>query len=141
PDMTALAEGTARRSPAGTTARQGGGGDRSVAAAFTRTPYYVLTGGLAVLFLFPLVWATVASVSPQPNTNQRVGWGFGNYVELAGYQAGLGTYLTNSLVVSSLTVVFTLVVSLLGGYAFARFRFPGRNVLFMVTLAILMVPY
>ena len=40
-----------------------------------------------------------------------------------------------------LTVVVTLVVSILGGYAFARFTFPGRNVLFLVTLAILMVPY
>ncbi|MFD6735882.1 carbohydrate ABC transporter permease, partial [Micromonospora aurantiaca] len=43
--------------------------------------------------------------------------------------------------VSLLTVVLTLAVSLLGGYAFARFRFPGRNALFLLTLAILMVPY
>jgi multiple sugar transport system permease protein len=106
-----------------------------------RTPYFVLSGGLAIIFMFPLVWAAVASVSPQGNTNQRVGWGFGNYVELAGYQAGLRTYLTNSITVSTLTVLFTLVISLLGGYAFARFQFPGKNVLFMVTLAILMVPY
>jgi multiple sugar transport system permease protein len=40
-----------------------------------------------------------------------------------------------------MTVVFTLSVSLLGGYAFANFRFPGRNALFLLTLAILMVPY
>jgi multiple sugar transport system permease protein len=38
-------------------------------------------------------------------------------------------------------VVLTLLISTLGGYAFARFRFPGRNALFMLTLAILMVPY
>ena len=38
-------------------------------------------------------------------------------------------------------MALTLVVSLLGGYAFARFRFPGRNLLFLLTLAILMVPY
>ena len=40
-----------------------------------------------------------------------------------------------------MTVVLTLIVSLLGGYAFARFRFPGKNLLFLATLAILMVPY
>jgi multiple sugar transport system permease protein len=34
-----------------------------------------------------------------------------------------------------------LVVSLLGGYAFALFNFPGKNLLFLATLAILMVPY
>ena len=42
---------------------------------------------------------------------------------------------------SLLTVLLTLVVSLLGGYAFARFRFPGKDLLFLSTLAILMVPY
>jgi len=106
-----------------------------------RTPYYVLTGGLAIIFLFPLVWAAVASVSPQGGTNQANGWGFGNYVTLANYQSGVVAYIGNSLIISSLTVVFTLAISLLGGYAFARFSFPGKNLLFMVTLAILMVPY
>jgi multiple sugar transport system permease protein len=43
--------------------------------------------------------------------------------------------------VSVMTVVFTLAVSLFGGYAFANFKFPGRNLLFLITLAILMVPY
>jgi len=38
-------------------------------------------------------------------------------------------------------VVLTVGISLLGGYAFARFRFPGKNLLFMLTLSILMVPY
>ncbi len=42
---------------------------------------------------------------------------------------------------SVLTVLLTLVVSLLGGYAFAMFHFPGKDLLFMATLAILMVPY
>ncbi|GAA0454579.1 ABC transporter permease [Actinoplanes capillaceus] len=106
-----------------------------------RTPQHVVGGGLAVLFLSPLVWAAVASVSPQAGTAQTSGWGLGNYQTLANYQAGIGQYLLNSTVVSVLTVLFTLGVSLLGGYAFAMFRFPGRNLLFLVTLAILMVPY
>ena len=106
-----------------------------------RTPSRVLTGGLALLFLFPLVWAGLASVSPQAGTNQPHGWGLGNYHTLANYQDGIVQYLLNSTLVSSMTVVFTLGVSLLGGYAFAMFRFPGRNALFLVTLAILMVPY
>jgi multiple sugar transport system permease protein len=109
--------------------------------ALSRTPYYVLTGGLAVIFLFPLVWASVASVSPQGGTAQSDGWGFNNYETLAGYQAGIWQYLLNSVLVSGMTVLFTLSVSLLGGYAFAMFRFPGRNALFLLTLAILMVPY
>lgn len=106
-----------------------------------RTPQHVLAGGLAIVFLFPLAWAAVASVSPQAGTAQISGWGLGNYQTLANYQAGVVQYLINSTVVSGLTVAVTLVVSVLGGYAFALFRFPGRNLLFLITLAILMVPY
>ncbi|MFB9377032.1 carbohydrate ABC transporter permease [Kineococcus gynurae] len=104
-------------------------------------PRHVLTGALALLFVAPLLWAGGASVSPQGGTAQAVGWGFGNYETLAGYQAGLLRYLWNSTYLSLLTVVFTLVVSTLGGYAFAVYRFPGKNVLFLSVLAILMVPY
>ncbi|BBH70579.1 ABC transporter permease [Actinoplanes sp. OR16] len=109
--------------------------------SWIRIPQNVLAGALGIIFLFPLAWAAVASVSPQAGTAQVDGWGFGNYETLANYQAGIGQYLINSTIVSVLTVLFTLVVSVLGGYAFAMFTFPGRNVLFLVTLAILMVPY
>jgi len=106
-----------------------------------RTPFWVLTGALAVIFLFPLVWTAVSSVSPHAGTSQVDGWGFGNYQTLAHYQAGIWRYIANSAFVAGLVVVLTLGISTLGGYAFARFRFPGKDVLFMVTLAILMVPY
>lgn len=38
-------------------------------------------------------------------------------------------------------MIVTLVVATLGGYAFARFRFPGKDALFLLVLSILMVPY
>ncbi|MFH8252762.1 carbohydrate ABC transporter permease [Microbacterium sp. B2969] len=104
-------------------------------------PYFVFTGALALLFLYPLVWTTVSSFSPQAGSAQTDGWGFGNYVSLANFQAGIWVYLGNSLFVSLLTVILTLVTSFLGGYAFARFSFPGKNLLFLLVLAILMVPY
>jgi multiple sugar transport system permease protein len=106
-----------------------------------RTPYYVLTGGLAVIFLFPILWAAVASVSPQAATGQTVGVGLGNYTTLFNYGAGLPRFVFNSAFVAFMVVAITLVVSSLGGYAFARFEFPGRDALFLLTLAILMVPY
>jgi multiple sugar transport system permease protein len=106
-----------------------------------RTPYYVLTGGLAIIFLFPILWAAVASVSPQAATGQTVGVGLGNYITLFNYGAGLPRFLFNSVFVAFMVVAITLVVSGLGGYAFARFNFPGRDLLFLLTLAILMVPY
>jgi multiple sugar transport system permease protein len=108
---------------------------------FGRTPYWVLTGGLAVLFLFPIVWSAVASVSPSAGSSQVYGYGFGNYVTLANFGTGLPRFAFNSAVISILTVCLVLTVSTLGGYAFARFSFPGKNLLFLATLAILMVPY
>jgi multiple sugar transport system permease protein len=101
----------------------------------------VVSAALAVIFLFPLLWGGYSSVKGQPGTNQPDGFGFGNYQAMARYGEGLATYLTNTAIVSGLTVLGTCLISLLGGYGFARFRFPGKNVLFLATLAILMVPY
>jgi multiple sugar transport system permease protein len=106
-----------------------------------RTGYYTTAAALAILFLFPLVWAGWASVKPTPGSGQQIGYGFGNFVKLANYGKGLPTYLLNSTLIAVMTVVATLFVSTLAGYAFARFRFPGRNLLFLAILAILMVPY
>lgn len=53
--------------------------------------------------------------------------GFANYTKLASFQSGIWVYLGNSLFVSLLTVALTLIVSFFGGYAFARFSFPGRT--------------
>lgn len=104
-------------------------------------PYVVFTGALAIIFLYPLVWTTISSFSPQAGSAQTDGWGIGNYISLANFQAGIWVYLGNSLFVSLLTVALTLVISFFGGYAFARFSFPGKNLLFLLVLAILMVPY
>jgi multiple sugar transport system permease protein len=106
-----------------------------------RTGYYTTMSALAILFLFPLVWAGWASVKPTPGSGQSSGYGLGNFHKLASYGKGLPTYLLNSVLVAAMTVLGTLVVATLAGYAFARFRFPGRNLLFLATLAILMVPY
>jgi len=102
----------------------------------SRIGYSVTGAALAILFLFPLLWSGWASV--------RTGSGFGleNYDRLFTSDNGVRPHhVINSLVVSALTVGGTLFVATLGGYAFGRFKFPGRDVLFLITLAILMVPY
>jgi multiple sugar transport system permease protein len=105
--------------------------------------FYSSSTVLAVLFLFPLVWTLFSSVHGHEATNgaSQNGFGLANYRRLFDYGAGIGTYLLNSAVVSVITVVLTVAIATLGGYAIARFRFRGRNLLFLVTLAILMVPY
>jgi multiple sugar transport system permease protein len=115
--------------------------------ALRTTAFHAVSGALAVAFLFPLVWAFINSVKTReeasrvPPTWFPESLSLENYSGLTSYGEGLGTYLFNSIVLSALTIVGTVVVCVLGGYGFARYRFRGRGALFGVTLAILMVPY
>ncbi len=52
-----------------------------------------------------------------------------------------GRALTNTTLVTMLVVVGQLVTSVLGGYAFARLRFPGRDMLFVLYLGTIMIPF
>lgn len=106
-----------------------------------RIGFHTTGAALAILFLFPLLWSGYSSVAGQAGTSQASGFGFGNYDRLVRYGEGLPVYFLNSLEISAMAVAGTLVVSGFGGYAFARFSFPGKNLLFLATLAILMVPY
>ena len=103
--------------------------------------YYVGSTVLAAIFLFPVAWTLWSSVHGTQATAGGQGTGVDNYRRLIDYGEGFARYFVNSMVVSTLTVAGTLVISLLGGYAFAFLPFRGRGVLFVAALAILMVPY
>lgn len=49
-------------------------------------------------------------------------------------------YFLNSLIVSSMTTIWQVLFSAFAGYAFARLRFPGRNIIFAIFLITMMVP-
>jgi multiple sugar transport system permease protein len=109
---------------------------------------WIFFGGfvLALVFVAPLVWSAVTSVKPPgeaasgsialPSTLSAA-----NYERLTAYGAGIITYLANSIIVSGITIVGTLVVGTLAGYGFSRFDFPFKNVFFLVILATLMIPF
>jgi ABC-type glycerol-3-phosphate transport system permease component len=78
---------------------------------------------------FPLSWK---SLIPSAPTDQ-------NYVMLF-TSLGFGRSLVNTLIASVGQVVVSVVVSTLAGYAFARLRFPGRDVLFALILSTAFVP-
>jgi multiple sugar transport system permease protein len=109
--------------------------------------FHTVSMFLAAVFLFPLLWALLNSLKTKDEANQQPPTWFphslslDNYRNLASFDQGVGTYLTNSIVVAALTVLGSVVVCVLGGYGFARFTFHGKSVLFGATLAILMVPY
>jgi multiple sugar transport system permease protein len=102
---------------------------------------------LALLFAMPMVWAAIVSVMPAEQAAKGPppwlpsGVDSGNYDSLAAYGAGIGNYILNSVIVSGITVVGTLLVGTLGGYGFSRFEFPFKGPLFLVILATLMIPF
>ncbi len=49
--------------------------------------------------------------------------------------------ILNSLIITAGNVLLTLIISTLAGYAFARFQFKGKNLLFMTMMMMMMVPY
>lgn len=69
-----------------------------------------------------------------PDTPQLV-----NYRE-AIVEASFARYFFNSVIITTLTVAGMLVTATLAAYAFARIRFPGRDLLFITLLATLMIP-
>jgi len=103
---------------------------------------------LAALFLFPLAWSFLNSVkTPRealsvPPTYLPTTVVFDNYIELTTYgRGGVVRRVTNSTIVALITVVGTIILSTLGGYGFARFSFKGKNVLFIMVLSTLMIPF
>ena len=72
----------------------------------------------------------VANLTAHPENYQKV-------TELG----GLDRSLTNTALVTILVVVGQLATSVVGGYAFARLRFPGRDSLFLVYLGTIMIPF
>jgi len=72
----------------------------------------------------------VSSVSARPQ----------NYTQVR-EAAGLDRSLTNTALVTLLVVVGQVFTSIMGGYAFARIRFPGRDQLFLVYLGSIMIPF
>lgn len=110
-------------------------------------PYHVTGLVLAFLFLFPLLWSTLnsfktpAEASSSPPTLWPQEWSTANYEELLSNGEGLGQYIGNSLIVAGVSVLLTIVIATLGGYGFARFRFPGKNIVFLAVIAVLMVPH
>ena len=64
-----------------------------------------------------------------------------NYLQIFHYQAGIGVYVGNSLAIAALTIVLCLVLSVPAGFSLARFELPGKEIIFLVLLASMMLPF
>jgi len=64
-----------------------------------------------------------------------------NYVTLNSFGDGLWISAQNSIYVSVMTVILSVIVSVLAGYGFSRFRFPFKDLFFVLILSTIMIPF
>ncbi|EGD44120.1 sugar ABC transporter, permease protein [Nocardioidaceae bacterium Broad-1] len=116
-----------------------------IAGRFWRGVGLVVLLLAAVVALGPLLWTLTTSLrTPAEAFTNPPKWlpvnpDFGNYSAVF-QQVPIGTFLINSTIVTVLIVVGQTITCTLSGYAFAMIRFPGRNAIFGIFLATMMVP-
>jgi ABC-type glycerol-3-phosphate transport system permease component len=99
----------------------------------------------AVVVAFPFYWQLATSLkAPEDIHRWPPTWlpwppRFDNYIDLASV-VPLLTYLKNSLLVVGLVVLGTVLSCSLAAYGFARLRFPGRDVIFIVLISAMIMP-
>jgi multiple sugar transport system permease protein len=106
---------------------------------------YAILIGYALLMFVPFAWTVITSfktlpdsirltIVPQPFTLDAWRYAVENLTP------SVVVLFVNSFIIAIAVTLTNLVLGSLGGYAFARLRFPGREVLFLLVLATLMIP-
>lgn len=98
------------------------------------------------VFMLPLFWMVITSLKskaqvlayPPIYLPRPINWS--NYVDALTFLP-FGRFLNNTLLIAVFVIVGELVSSTLVAYGFARFRFPGRDLLFLVLVTTMMVPF
>ncbi|MFZ3070727.1 MAG: carbohydrate ABC transporter permease [Anaerolineaceae bacterium] len=118
-------------------------GKNSFGRVFGKALLYVILILGAVIFIFPFFWMISTSLMTLGETITRAivpkvpQWS--NYVD-AWEQAKFSKYFLNSVLVTVGTLAGLLFTSILAGYAFGRIEFKGKNLLFGLFLATMMIP-
>jgi ABC-type glycerol-3-phosphate transport system permease component len=100
---------------------------------------------LGIVLMLPFYWAVIGSLKQVTEVRQipLVWWPavpqWGNFLSVWQTQF-FPNWVMNSVFLTVVATTGTVASSSLAGYAFARFRFPGRGLLFTITLATLMLP-
>jgi ABC-type glycerol-3-phosphate transport system permease component len=109
----------------------------------TRSTGYVTLVIISAATVFPFLWMIATSLRPGNTV-------FGGRLvprsittdayQRAWTQLEYPTHLWNSIYVTTATVVIVLALSTLGGYAFAKLDFPGKQIIYVILLSTLMLP-
>lgn len=116
---------------------------RAGSQVFNRVLLYVLLTLIAALFAIPFVYMIITSFKTIPDS-VNVSFVPHPFTTSAWHevwtQYDFPRFIENSLFLAVVITACNILLGGLGGYAFARLRFPGRNILFFMVLGTLMVP-
>ena len=113
----------------------------------TTGSYYLAATALALGFLFPLLYIAYRSFLPANADATGIGWNSimeltaSNYRAVFAPDVGIFRYVANSLIVGISTALLVAVVSTFAGYALSRISFRFSNLVFILLLTPLLVPY
>jgi multiple sugar transport system permease protein len=125
--------------------------EQRVARAVTRTPgrgrrvaghivVYVVLAVMAVFCVVPFVWILLGSVDAHASVYLRApNWTLHNFVEFFS-ASGTPMLLVNSIIIAGGGTILCIVLAMFSGYAFSRFRFPGRRTVLFGILLIRVIP-
>ena len=106
---------------------------------------YAVVLALALIVVLPFYWMIITSLKSNTEIRDTVQTFFPqivkweNYV-LIFYTFDFGTYMFNTIVVAIFSTLGTLITTIFAAFAFARLKFAGREALFMLFLATMMIP-
>jgi ABC-type glycerol-3-phosphate transport system permease component len=119
---------------------------RGVRRSVGRGIVYAIAILTAIIVLFPMVWIIFTAFKSLPETYVwpptwlPTQWRFDNFAKLF-TAVPFTRYFLNSVLVSLPICILNLFFCSLAGYVFAKFQFPGKNILFVVVLATIMIPF
>ncbi|WP_375386155.1 carbohydrate ABC transporter permease [uncultured Microbacterium sp.] len=107
--------------------------------------FHILLVVAAITWLLPMIWMVSMALTPNDVLQRSSTSLLPRSVTLQNFLtvlqgSDMPRWFLNSVIVSILTTVVTVVFCAMAGYAFARIAFPGRRVVFVIVLAGLMVP-
>lgn len=103
-------------------------------------------GGVMAVMAAPLVFSLLASIQSSAEASAGAHYlphtfSLQNYLKVIGYQAGIATYLGNSVLVALMTIAGCLALAAPAGFGLARFSPRGKELAFLVLLTPMMIPY
>jgi alpha-glucoside transport system permease protein len=112
-----------------------------------RTPIHLFLGIVAVIWLAPTIGLLITSFRPRSDIQSTGWWSVLGTLRFTGenYQqvldaAGMGQSFINSLIISIPSTLLPLAVCSFAAYAFSWLRFPFRDTIFLIIVALMMVP-